>query len=107
MWFAANMDILLSRAALGKVENGKIAVAAMLVNSVLLIPGLIAAVLYPRIIEHRKNKVTLKRLLLRAISLSATAQSFMALTLITFSERLVTWLAGPSNYESINILTRL
>ena len=107
MWFAANMDILLSRAALGKVENGKIAVAAMLVNSVLLIPGLIAAVLYPRIIEHRKYKEVLKRLLLRAISLSAITQAFIALILITFSERLVTWLAGPSNYDSIKIVIPL
>ena len=32
MWFAATMDVLLSRAALGKEENGEIAIAAMLVN---------------------------------------------------------------------------
>jgi O-antigen/teichoic acid export membrane protein len=107
MWFAANMDVLLSRAALGKEENGEIAIAAMLVNSVLLVPGLIAAVLFPRIIEHRNNKTKLTRLLLRAICLSAFVQFLMAMMLIVLSEQLVNWLAGPNHNEAIKIVTPL
>jgi O-antigen/teichoic acid export membrane protein len=107
MWFAANMDVLLSRAALGKEENGEIAIAAMLVNSVLLVPGLIAAVLFPRIIEHRNDKTKLKRLLLRAICLSAFVQFLMAMVLIVLSEQLVNWLAGPNHNEAIKIVTPL
>jgi O-antigen/teichoic acid export membrane protein len=79
----------------------------MLVNSVLLVPGLIAAVLFPRIIEHRNNKTKLKRLLLRAICLSAFVQFLMAMMLIVLSEQLVNWLAGPNHNEAIKIVTPL
>lgn len=104
MWFAANMDVLLSRSALGKTENGEIAVAAMLVNSVLLIPGLIAAVVYPRAIELRRDKKSEIKLLTRAILLSGFVQLLLAVILSVMAEFLVRWLAGEGHETAINLI---
>jgi len=107
MWFAANLDVLLSRSALGETDNGEIAIAAMLVNSVLLVPGLIAAVIYPRAIEFRTNKTKQKQLLAKAILLSGSVQTLMAIVLSLLSRRLVNWLAGPSHLVAIDVIKPL
>lgn len=107
MWFAANMDVLLSRSALGKTDNGEIAIAAMLVNSVLLVPGLIAAVVYPRAIELRSSKKSEKKLLGGAILLSGFVQTVMAILLSLLAKPLVNWLAGPSHHIAIEVVKPL
>jgi O-antigen/teichoic acid export membrane protein len=107
MWFAANMDVLLSRSALGKTDNGEIAIAAMLVNSVLLVPGLIAAVVYPRAIELRASKQSEKKLLGGAILLSGSVQTVMAILLTLLASPLVNWLAGPSHHVAIEVVRPL
>jgi len=107
MWFAANLDVLLSRAALGETENGEIAIAAMLVNSVLLVPGLIAAVVYPRAIEFRTDRKKEKQLLAKAILLSGSIQTVMAVVLSILSRPLVNWLAGPTNFVAIDVIKPL
>jgi O-antigen/teichoic acid export membrane protein len=107
MWFAANLDVLLSRAALGETENGEIAIAAMLVNSVLLVPGLIAAVVYPRAIEFRTDRKKEKQLLVKAILLSGAIQTAMAVILSVLSKSLVNWLAGPSHFVAIDVIKPL
>lgn len=107
MWFAANMDVLLSRTALGEKENGEIAIAAMLVNSVLLIPGLIAAVIYPKAIEMRNNKNNEMRLLIQAILLSGAVQLALAILLSVLASMLVRWLAGPGHATAIDVVAPL
>ncbi len=107
MWFAANMDVLLSRTALGEIENGEIAIAAMLVNSVLLIPGLIAAVIYPKAIELRNHRKKEMRLLIQAILLSGTVQLTLAILLSVLANFLVNWLAGPGHTTAIDVITPL
>lgn len=107
MWFAANMDVLLSRNALGETENGEIAIAAMLVNSVLLIPGLIAAVIYPKAIEIRHHRNKEMRLLIQAILLSGAVQLILAILLSTLASFLVNWLAGPGHSTAIDVITPL
>ena len=107
MWFAANMDVLLSRSALGKTDNGEIAIAAMLVNSVLLVPGLIAAVVYPRAIELRSSRKSEKKLLGSAILLSGFVQTVMAILLSLLAKPLVNWLAGPSHQIAIDVVKPL
>jgi hypothetical protein len=107
MWFAANLDVLLSRAALGERENGEIAIAAMLVNSVLLVPGLIAAVVYPRAIEFRTDKKKQKQLLAKAMLLSGAIQTAMAVILSVLSKSLVNWLSGPSHFVAIDVIKPL
>jgi O-antigen/teichoic acid export membrane protein len=107
MWFAANMDVLLSRTALGETENGEIAIAAMLVNSVLLIPGLIAAVIYPKAIEMRNHRKKEMRLLIQAILLSGAVQLTLAILLSVLASFLVNWLAGPGHTTAIDVITPL
>jgi O-antigen/teichoic acid export membrane protein len=107
MWFAANLDVLLSRAALGETENGEIAIAAMLVKSVLLVPGLIAAVVYPRAIEFRTDRKKQKQLLAQAMLLSGAIQTAMAVILSVLSKSLVNWLSGPSHFVAIDVIKPL
>ena len=99
MWFAANMDVLLSRATLNPDSVGEIAIAAMLVNSVLLMPGLIAAVSYPRALARLGSRSGLIRLLIQAVSLTVGLQVTVALALFVSRGFLVDWLAG-SDHES-------
>jgi O-antigen/teichoic acid export membrane protein len=107
MWFAANMDVLLSRTALGRTENGEIAIAAMIVNSVLLIPGLIAAVVYPKAIEFRQQKKKEYRLLVQAIALSGTVQIVLAIVISILASNLIEWLAGPGHLIANDVITPL
>ncbi len=97
MWFAANMDVLLGRAVLDSEAVGQIAVAAMLVNSVLLMPGLIASVVYPKSVAHSQNRKTLVRLLISSVGLAASLQLVVALLLLFTSGFLIEWLAGPGH----------
>ena len=107
IWFAANFDVLISRVALREIDNGEIAIAAMLVNSVLLVPGLIAAVVYPRAIEFRTNRKREMQLLAKAILLSGSIQTLMAVVLSVMSKPLVKWLAGPSHLVAIDVIKPL
>lgn len=104
MWFAANLDVLLSRRALSEEANGEIAVAAMLVNSVLLIPGLVAAVVYPRAIEYRENRNKSYKLLIQSIVLSGVVQLLIAGLLWITSDFLIGWLAGADNQSAKSLV---
>lgn len=97
MWFAANLDVLLGRALLDREDVGQIAVAAMLVNSVLLMPGLIAAVVYPKVVAHSLEPGHLRRLLVNSVLLAGVLQIGFALCLRMTSGWLVDWLAGSDH----------
>ena len=107
MWFAANLDVLVGRAVLDSTEVGEIAVAAMLVNSVLLLPGLISAVVYPKVITHRWNTPQLWRLLWPSLGLAGALQIAISLVLALSSSSLVDWLAGPDHEQAKSLVVRL
>lgn len=107
MWFAANMDVLLSRASLEPDSVGEIAIAAMLVNSVLLMPGLIAAVTYPRALSQLGSRSGLTKLLLQAVSLAVGLQVVVALMLFVSRGFLVDWLAGSGHESAKRVIVPL
>lgn len=107
MWFAANMDVLLSRASLDPDSVGEIAIAAMLVNSVLLMPGLIAAVAYPRALAHRRETFGLMKLLIQSVSLALGLQILIALLLFVSRDFLVDWLAGSGHEGAKRVIVQL
>lgn len=97
MWFAANMSVLLGRNSLDDDSVGEIAIAAMLVNSSLLIPGLIASVFYPRIVEANKDEGALWRMFRRSLVSVVSLQLIIAIGLIGTGPFLVNWLAGDDH----------
>ncbi len=107
MWFAANLDVLVGRAVLDRTEVGEIAVAAMLVNSVLLLPGLIGAVVYPRVINHRRNASQLTRLCWRSILLACALQLSVTGALFLAGPSLVDWLAGAGHGQAKDLVASL
>lgn len=107
MWFAANLDVLVGRAVLDSTEVGEIAVAAMLVNSVLLLPGLISAVVYPKVITHRRNTPQLWRLLWPSLGLAGALQIAISLVLALSSSSLVDWLAGQDHEQAKSLVVSL
>jgi O-antigen/teichoic acid export membrane protein len=107
MWFAANMDVLLGRASLNPDSVGEIAIAAMLVNSVLLMPGLIAAVAYPRALARLSSRSGLLKLLLQAVSLAVCLQVIVALALSASRGFLVDWLAGSGHESAKRVIVPL
>lgn len=97
MWFAANMSVLLGRNTLDDDSVGEIAIAAMLVNSSLLIPGLIASVFYPRIVASRHGQRSLWSMFRRSVVAVTTLQLLIAVSLILTGPFLVNWLAGDNH----------
>jgi len=100
MWFAANLDVLMGRVVLDEDSVGQIAVAALLVNSVLLMPGLIASVVYPKAVESAGNPQKIIRLLTSSVGLAAGLQLLVALALLVTSDGLIDWLAGDGHDEA-------
>ena len=100
MWFAANLDVLMGRVVLDEDSVGQIAVAALLVNSVLLMPGLIASVVYPKAVESAGNLRRVIKLLMSSVGLASGLQLFVALALLVTSDALIDWLAGGGHEEA-------
>jgi O-antigen/teichoic acid export membrane protein len=71
------------------------------------VPGLIAAVVYPRAIEFRTDRKKEKQLLAKAILLSGSIQTVMAVVLSILSRPLVNWLAGPAHFVAIDVIKPL
>lgn len=97
MWFAANMSVLLGRNTLDDDSVGEIAIAAMLVNSSLLIPGLIASVFYPRVVASKHEQDSLWPMLRRSLFAVTLLQLSIAIALILTGPFLVDWLAGQDH----------
>lgn len=97
MWFAANLDVLLGRAVLDAESVGQIATAAMLVNSVLLMPGLIASVVYPKLVASSGIRIRLVRLMVLSVAVAVILQVCFVLMLMLTSEFLIEWLAGDGH----------
>lgn len=100
MWFAANLNVLMGRVALDEESAGQIAVAAMLVNSVLLMPSLIASAVYPRAVRMMRDERGLARLLVLSGTLAAGIQIMVALLLLLTKGFLIDWLAGSQYTEA-------
>lgn len=100
MWFAANLNVLMGRVALDEESAGQIAVAAMLVNSVLLMPSLIASAVYPRAVRMMRDERGLARLLVLSGTLVAGIQIMVALLLLLTKGFLIDWLAGSQYTEA-------
>lgn len=104
MWFAANIDVLMGRAVLDEDDVGQIAVAAMLVNSVLLMPGLIAAVVYPKLVASASVRKEVIRLLSFSVGLAIVLQTVFALALLISRDFLISWLAGDGHETAIEVV---
>jgi O-antigen/teichoic acid export membrane protein len=106
-WIISNFDILLSRIFLSSVASGQIAMAALLVNSSLLFPGLIAMILYPKLLQDHNNKYSMRLNTVKAISVSFLVQSIACVVLINFGEAFIRRLSGSDVNTMSSIITQL
>lgn len=107
VWFLANFDVVISRASLSSSDSGNIAIAAMFVNSVLLFPQLIGAVVYPRIVQNLTRKKQLSQLLTKSLVLAFAVQIILIPVLWGISEVAVRWVAGDNHVAASDAMLLL
>jgi O-antigen/teichoic acid export membrane protein len=106
-WIISNFDILLSRMFLTSINSGQIAMAALLVNSSLLFPGLVAMIVYPKLLKARSDRFIFRKATIKAVSASFLAQFILCLFFIKFGEVMVRRLTGSESFIISAIITQL
>jgi len=98
VWLIANLDILLSRLKFGGSVSGNIAVTSLFATVLLVVPSLVATVVYPIAVRRSSAGVSTKPLLLEAIGLSIIIPAAVVIVALQFENFLFDTLVGGS-YE--------
>jgi len=94
VWLIANLDILIARVKFGGDVSGNIAVTSLFATVLLVIPQLVATVVYPVAVRRNASKTSTLPLLLEATALSILIPSLMVLLAISFESFLFDRLVG-------------